>query len=461
MSGHTTETKRHREARTKLKLLILGVLCASVMHCFPAYAVPVIEEAKLDNGLRVLLMQAHNVPMVSMQLTTLAGSRFDSKERGGTAALLAQMLTDHTEKHDHKAWAQYLDADAIQFGGNVTRDGLSLSVTVLREVLSKGVAVLSEVVLHPGWNKNRFKILKEDAVSAAQKARENPGHIASETSIQLLFGAHPYGHLSQGNVQSLSKIKLANLKAMYREQVRPQESILAVSGDVTMPELIALIQPALKEWKGHGKRALFDIQPADHRPSNTSVSMDSKQTHLVLARLGPARKEADMFPLLVLNHIFGGSGFASILMQEVREKRGLVYGIYSYFSPLATAGPYMIKLQTKTSQKEEAAHIVQSQLLKLSSSGVSRKQLKAARNNLIGSFAQRMDSNRERVGLMSMIGFYGLPLDYLQDWTNKIKSVQLKQVNNAAKKYYPPDQWSLIQVGPRTEKAFKSHLLSK
>ncbi|MFQ5355889.1 MAG: M16 family metallopeptidase, partial [Mariprofundaceae bacterium] len=404
----------------------------------------------------VLLMQAHNVPMVSMQLTTVSGSRFDPGQRGGTAALLAQMLTDHTAKHDHKAWAQYLDIDAIQLGGSVTQDSLSLSVTVLKEALGEGVAALSEAVLHPGWNKKRFNILKEDAVSAAQKARENPGHIASETTIQLLFGAHPYGHLSQGSVQSLSKVKLANLKALYKEQVRPQEAVLAVSGDVAMQELIALIQPALKEWKGHGKQALFDIQAAKHRPSFTSVSMASQQTHLAFARLGSARKDADLFPLLILNHIFGGSGFASILMQEVREKRGLVYGIYSYFSPLATSGPYIIKLQTKASQKEEAAHIVQSQLLKLSSTGVNRKQLKAAKSNLVGSFAQRMDSNRERMGLISMIGFYDLPLNYLQVWTDKIKSIRLEQVNNVARKYYPPEQWSLIQVGPRVEPASKS-----
>lgn len=429
---------------------LLTAIFTLILCSFPAWsrAVPPIEQAKLGNGLKILLMQAHNVPMVSMQLTLVAGSRFDPREKGGTASLLADMLTDHTAKHDHKSWAQYLDTHAIMLGADVDRDSMDVSVTVLKEVLAEGVTALAETVLQPGWGQKRFRILKEDAVSAAQKAREQPGHIASETTVKVLFGGHPYGHLPQGNVESLARITLADLKSLYERQIRPQGAVLAVSGDVTMKELLVLIRPALKNWKGCPNGKLFDLKPANHQPGNISVSMDSKQTHLVFARLGPARKDPDLFPVLVLNHILGGSGFASILMQQVREKRGLVYGVYSYFRPLAAAGPYIINLQTKASQKDKAAHVVRSQLLNLSTRGVSKGQLKAAKSNLIGGFAQRMDSNRERVGLLSMIGFYDLPLDYLQVWTEKIRSVRLAQVNKAAKKYCPPEHWSLIQVGP-------------
>jgi zinc protease len=443
--GNKTDLRPKLPSPTFLTVLLALLLCS-----FPSrgLAVPPIEQAKLSNGLKILLIQAHNVPMVSMQLTLVAGSRFDPKEKGGTASLLADMLTDHTAKHDQKSWAQYLDTHAIMLGADVDRDSMAVSVTVLKEVLTEGVAALAETVLQPGWDQKRFRILKEDAVSAAQKAREQPGHIASETTVKVLFDGHPYGHLPQGNVESLARIALADLKTLYEKQIHPQGAVLAVSGDVTMKELLALIRPALKSWKGCPDRKLFDLKPANHKPSNISVSMDSKQTHLVFARLGPARKDPDLFPVLVLNHILGGSGFASILMQEVREKRGLVYGVYSYFRPLAAAGPYIINLQTKASQRDKAAHVVRSQLLGLSTKGVSKRQLRAAKSNLIGGFAQRMDSNRERVGLLSMIGFYDLPLDYLQVWTKRIKSVRLAQVNKAAKKYCPPEQWSLVQVGP-------------
>jgi len=429
---------------------ITSLLITALLWAMPAHAVPPIQEQKLDNGLRILLMEAHNVPMVSMQLSMAGGSRFDPSNKGGTAMLLAAMLADHTARHDHEALAELLDAEAIQLGAGASREGVNLSLTVLKEVLPNGIDALSEALLEPGWNKARFKLIKENAISAAQKAQEEPGTRAAQASVELLFGDHPYGHPAGGTLTTLKNIKLADLQRLYRAQLKPEGAVLAVSGDITMRELTDLLEPALKPWRGSPEKGLFDIEKAKAPQGQIrTIEMPTTQTLAQLVRLGPARKDADFFPTFVLNHLLGGGGFGSRLMEEVREKRGLVYGVYSYFIPLTTQGPFIITLQTRANQATEAEGVVRNVLQEMFDGMITKKQLKETKANLIGSFAQRMDSNRERVGLMGMIGFYQMPLDYLQVWTEKVESVTLANVQDAAKAYMNPETWNLVQVGPR------------
>ena len=437
--------------------LFAPLFITAFVWAIPAHAVPPIQEKQLDNGLRILLMEAHNVPMVSMQLSMAGGSRFDPINKGGAAMLLAAMLGDHTARHDHEVLAQLLDAEAIQLAAGADREGLNLSLTVLKEVLPNGIDALSEALLEPGWNKERYKLIKENAISAAQKAQEEPGTRAAETAGELLFGDHPYGHPANGTLTTLKNINLSDLQHLYQTQLKPEGSVLAVSGDITMSELVHLLEPALKAWKGAPETGLFDIHGAKEVHGQTrTIEMPTTQTLAQLIRLGPARKDADFFPAFVLNHLLGGGGFGSRLMEEVREKRGLVYGVYSYFIPLATKGPFVITLQTRANQAKEAEDVVREVIREMFDGKITTKQLKETKANLIGSFAQRMDSNRERVGLMGMIGFYRLPLDYLQVWTEKVESVTLADVQTAAKMYMNPETWNLVQVGPRlTEKGEK------
>ena len=425
-------------------LLLLTLLLAP-LH---AYAVAPVQEARLDNGLRILLMEAHSVPMVSMQLSTVSGARFDASGKGGTASLLAAMLSDHTARHDRVAWADMLDDGAIRLGSSVGRDELSMSLTVLREMLETGMSALAEALLNPGWNKQRFAILKKDSIAAAQKAQEEPGVLAAEATAALLFKGHPYGHRPAGSLASLQLIELADLKQLYSAQVKPEGAVLAVSGDITMDKLIPLATSMFAGWRGAPEKSLSDIAAPKHvHRHQRDIELPTSQTQLQLLRLGPQRSSANFFPVFVLNHILGGGGFGSRLMEEVREKRGLTYGVYSYFVPLATHGPFIISLQTRNDQADEAEQVVRSLMADMAAGNISSKQLEAARKNLTGSFAQRIDSNRERVGLLAMIGLYRLPLDYLERWIEKVNAVTVVELRKQAATYLNPGEWSRIRVG--------------
>ena len=425
-------------------------LCLSLfLFASTSQAVAFIQEGRLDNGVRVLLMEAHNVPMVAMQLVMPAGSRFDAPEKAGTASLLAGMLSDHTAKHDFSVWADLLDADAIRMGASSGRDDFKLSLTVLKEALEPGLDAFAESLLEPGWNKKRFAIMKQDSIAAAQKEKEEPGAQASEAAATLLFAGHPYGHRSGGSMETLARIKIADLKALYRAQIKPEGAVLAVSGDISMDELLVALNTRLAGWRGKADKGLYDIaSPKVIAGQEHDVVLPTTQMLVQLLRLGPTRGDADFFPAFVLNHILGGGGFGSRLMEEVREKRGLVYGVYSYFMPLAVAGPFVITLQTRADQAGEAEKVVRDVIGAMAAGKIKAKQMKASKENLIGSFAQRMDSNRERVGLMAMIGLYNLPLDYLSSWTERVQAVTLPQVKAQAAKYLKAEQWNRVRVGP-------------
>lgn len=427
---------------------VLAVL-ALMLLATPAMAMPPVEQARLENGLRVLLMQSHNVPMVSMSLNVPAGSWLDPAGKGGTAVLLAAMLGDHTALHDTIAWADTLDAAAIRLGSDASRDSLSLSLTVLKEALVPGVDAFAEAALQPGWDAKRFAVLQSDSVAGAQKSLEDPGVRAAEQTAALLYGQHGYNHRPEGDLASLRKITLADLQAMYAAQFKPQGAVLAVSGDVSMDELLALIRPAFAAWKGAPAKSFRDIPaPAVVSGQSRDIDMPTRQMTVQLARLGPSRFDDAFFANMLLNHILGGGGFASRLMNEVREQRGLVYGVYSYFAPLAVQGPFVISLQTRADQAGKALDVVHEVMRGMHDGGIGKAELDAAKANLTGGFAHRLDSNAKRVDLLSMIGYYGLPPDYLQSWEANINAVSLDQVKAEAKRFLDPGQWNTIQAGP-------------
>lgn len=429
------------------KLTLMAVLLLSAGQ---AFAVSQVQQHTMENGLNILLIQADHVPMVAMKLVMPAGSRFDGKGRGGASSLLSTQLMDHTKKYDYQAWAAKLDDASIRLGANVDQDAMSMSLIVLKEAVAEGVDAMAQALLQPGWDKKRFDFLKKNAVSSMIKAQEEATTFATLATAELLFPEQPYGHPVSGTLDSLKAMQLSDLKSVYVRQVKPEGSTLAVSGNITMDEVITLAQTYFGQWQGKPQQLLSDIkQPSPSTKQSIHHVMDKHQTLVEWVRLGPSRHDKDYPSLLVLNHMLGGGGFGSRLMEEIREKRGLVYGVYSWFQPLETSGAYVIRLQTRADQAQEAEVVLRKVLKALSEGGITQEMLDKSKTNLMGGFAQRMDSNRERVGLLGMMGLYHRPLDYLQNWTKSVKSVTLADVRRDAKIYLPPDSWKQIWVGPK------------
>ncbi len=418
-----------------------------------AQATTPVQQHTMKNGLNIMLMEAHHVPMVAMKLIMPAGSRFDAQDKGGSAALLAAMLTDHTVKHDYLAWAGKLDDASILLGAGTDKDSLSISLTVLKEAMDEGIDAFSEALLQPGWDKQRFKLKQQNTISGLTKAQEEAGTFSAIAEGELLFPSHPYGHPTSGTLDSVKNITLRDLKTLYAQQVKPVGATLAMSGDITMDEAVKLVQRYLGNWHGAPKKVLADIEkPTPSDKKERHHVMDKHQMLIEWVRLGPSRHDDDYITMMVLNHMLGGGGFGSQLMEEIRERRGLTYGVYSYFQPYETHGAYIIRLQTRSDQAEEAEVVLKQVLADMTSGKITQDMLDKSKTNLMGGFAQRMDSNRERVGLLAMMGFYHRPLNYLENWTKSVESVTLADVLQGAKKYLQPDDWKQIWVGPEQER---------
>jgi Predicted Zn-dependent peptidases len=322
-------------------------------------------------------------------------------------------------------------------------------MTALTEALPQGMRALAEAALHPGWDAKRFTVLRADAVAAARKSLENPGVQAARLTVHTLYPHHGYGHRPDGDDKSLARIRLKDLQDLYGQQFRPQGAVLAISGDITLKAALKLLRPLFSNWKGKPAEALRDVpEPKPVRGRKRMHSMPTRQMTIQLARLGPSRYDPDFFAAMLMNHILGGGGFASRLMNEVREKRGLVYGVYSYFLPLAAPGPFVISLRTRADQGGQALKVVRRVMARMAHGMITKKELAAAKANLIGGFAHRLDSNAKRVGLLSMIGFYDLPLDYLATWKSHVGAVTLQAVKAVAARYLKPTDWNVIEVGP-------------
>ncbi|MDQ6961420.1 MAG: pitrilysin family protein [Mariprofundaceae bacterium] len=413
-----------------------------------AFAMPAIESSHLKNGMKIMLMEAHQVPIVSMKLVFPAGSRMDKVH--GTASLLADMLTDHTAKQDRNTWLNFIDQHALHLGASVSSDALYVNLSFLREDLSIAIQALQEVLQHSGWNAQRFDILKKQQLSYLQKSQENARTLATWEAKKKLYGKHPYAYPTSGSTQSVQNIQLKHLQALHQQQVQPSGATLAVSGDIDMKSLKEALQDLESTWLGSVQVKALEIAPTVHnRPFTSHIPMEKQQTTILMVRAGLAKHDPDTFPTIVLNQILGGGGFASQLMEEVREKRGLAYGVYSYFSSTAAVGRFSIMLKTRQDQSELAKKTVLD-VLETMHQSINKKDLKAAKSNLMGSFAQRLDSNQERASTIATIGFYQLPETYLQNWTQQINSVNLADVNRVAKRFLKPESWSIVEVGSKS-----------
>ena len=420
---------------------------AALLALQPAFTqAAAIERATLANGLDVLVWPAPRPPLVAIRLVIPGGRAAEKTD--GEAELLAAMLSDHTKRHDHAAWGAWLDAHALRFSIGTDAESWTVSVLALKEELPAALDAIAEALLAPGWNEKRFANLKTRAIAAAKKAREEPGRLAMERLLPALFGKHPYAHIPGGTPETLAKVHLTDLKRLYRAQFHPKGAHFVVAGDVHLQELLPLLKARFSRWQGAPRLGLADIPaPSAPSPVRIHVPAPTTQTLIVFARLGPSRRDPLLFADFLVNEAFGGGSFSSLLMETLREQKGLVYGAYSYFEPRARPGPWIVRVQTRNEKADEAEKTTKKLMARLARKGLVKALVRATAQRMAGRFPQSLDSNRERADLLAMVALYGLPLDYLQKWPKRILAVDAKSAAQAARAL-DPRGWIEVRVGP-------------
>lgn len=438
-------------------LLLRGLLLLGLSLSLPVLAAIPIQHWTLPSGVQVYLVESPSIPMVDMQIDFDAGSRRDPADKAGLAGVTAGMASRGVlaaagepaldENGLSEAWADL----GASFGASATGDRMSFALRSLAypDLLGKATALAARQLGQPAFPQAIWLRERERLMASLREARTRPATIAGRAFAAAVYGSHPYGY--EMTEQTLSRIGVDDMQALYARAIQPCRAKVSIVGAVTRTQAQELLGVLFSRLPA-GAAGCPGLPPvpevaALEKPVDLRIAADSAQAHVLLGQPGIKRDDPDFFALTVGNYILGGGGFVSRLTAEVREKRGLSYSVYSYFSPSLHAGAFTVGLQTRPDQAAQALAVSREVIERFVTEGPSQAELDAAKSNLVGGFALLIDSNRKLLGNVANIAWNGLPLDYLDRWTSRVEGVTVADVRAAFARVLQPARMVTVIVG--------------
>ncbi len=447
--------------KTARALLFAGV--AALTGMTGAHAALPIQHWTLANGAKIYLVSTNALPIVDMQLDFDAGSGRDPAPQAGLASTTAAMVEKGVRAG--KGGEPALDQNALgeawadlgaSFDVSAGTDRTSYSLRTLSDpaLLNKAVALASREIGEPAFPDDVWQRERERINAAIKEANTKPATVAGRAFAQTVYGTHPYGQ--EVTEETLARIDTAAMRQRYEQLMVPCRAKLSIVGAVTRAEAETLANTLLSRLPGpEACTPLPAIAPvaALTAPKEERIPFDSAQAHVFIGQPGYPRKDPDHFALTLGNYVLGGGGFVSRLTDQVREKRGLTYSIYSGFAPGLEAGAFRIGFQTRPDQAEEAVKVSREVLAKFVAEGPTASELKAAKDNVIGGFPLLLDSNRKLIGNVANIAWHDLPLDYLDTWTARMNAVTAADIKAAFQRKLQPERMVTVVVGGKPAQA--------
>ncbi len=411
-------------------------------------AAPQIQTWHTANGAVVYFVEARELPIVDVNVVfDAAGSR--DGELPGLAALTNGLLAEGAGDLSADSIAEGFAELGVEFGNSSLRDMASVSLRSLSDPkkLDPAVELLSLVLTRPGFPADAFDRVRNQMRVQVRLDRESPGKVVTKAFYAGLYGDHPYGQPPGGTETSLAALTRDDVVRFHERHYVGRNAIVAIVGNLDRAAAERLASTVVGGLPaGAAAPPLPEVSPL-RKATSERIEHPSSQTHLRLGQPGIARDDEDYYALYVGNHAFGGSGLVSLLSEEVREKRGLSYSVYSRFSPMRREGPFTIGLQTRNDQADTALQVARDTLRRFVEAGPTEQELKAAKQNITGGFPLQIDSNGKIVTYLAIIGFYDLPMDYLERFTDRIDAVTRDQVRDAFRRRVHPDRLLTVLVG--------------
>jgi zinc protease len=344
-----------------------------------------------------------------------------------------------------EAWADL----GASFGAHATSDRMSFALRSLAypDLLSKAVQLAARQLAEPAFPADVWQREREAMQASLREANTRPATIAGRAFNQAVYASHPYGY--DMTPESLARTEVPQMATLYRQMILPCRAKVTVVGALNRSQADQLVAQLLGRLTVAACPALpvvAEVAPLQ-KASEVRIAFDSAQAHVLIGQPGFKRDDPDFFALTVGNYILGGGGFVSRLTHEVREKRGLSYSVYSYFSPAMHAGAFTIGLQTRPDQADQALQVSREVLTRFVADGPTEEELKAAKDNLIGGFALRIDSNRKLLDNVANIAWNKLPLAYLDTWTQQIDRVSAADIRAAFQRKLQPQTMATVVLG--------------
>lgn len=433
---------------------VFAILLAFV----PASAKAVeIERVISDGGIEAWLVEDHSLPVISFQFLFPGGAATDSPERAGLANMVSGLLDEGAGALDSQSFQRRLSDESISLSFNASRDSFAGSLKTLTRNRDDAFDLLRIALTEPRFDADAVARIRAQILAGIASRANDPNRIAQQTFWEAVFPGHPYAQPVEGTAESVAAITEEDLRTFVARRLARNELIVGVVGDITADELKPLLDKtfgALPE-----RSEAFTIPRAEPAAAGEVIVVQAQnpQSRILFGQKGLYRDDPDYYAALVLNHVLGGGSFTSRLYDEIREKRGLAYSVYSYLLPLDSAALWLGGAGTENAAVSVSLELVKNQWANLRAFGVSQDELDKAKANLIGSFGLRFDSSSAIAGMLVAVQRRDLGIEYINERNNLIAQVTLDDVNRVAARVLDPDALTVVVVGnPENIKATRT-----
>lgn len=416
----------------------------------PQFQVPAFKRFKLKNGLEVILAEFHDLPLVDLNLFVKSGGGANPVELAGLSEMTANMLDEGTATRTALQIAEETASLGASLATGSSWDASTVTLGTLAKNFDAGLAIWADVLLNPRFEEREFTRVRDNVLTAIARRKDSPPTVASLALARVLYGAkHPYGWPQSGVEETLKKLKPADLKAFYETNYRPNNAVLIAAGDITEADLRAKLEPALKSWKPKKLAPRKLPAPAAAAAGKTRIHLIDKaeapQSSIRVGQIGIERLNPDYYAVTLMNLILGG-GFYRLDL-NLREGRGWTYGARSSFDSRKTAGPFSAGGEFVAPRSADSVAEIIKEINTMRDSDVTDSELSRAKDQVIRSFPARFATRHAVVNQLAEIAVYGLPDNYLAEYTKKVAAVSKDDVRRVARRYLDPTKLSVIVVG--------------
>ncbi len=421
------------------------------------FTLPKIEHFSSKNGTPVIFVQTNNLPMVDIDIRFNAGSARDEsiKPNGfGLASLVASMLSKGTTNKSEDLLAEEIEQLGIDLDISAYKDMFVISLRSLSDdkYLNPALQLVEEILTQPTFPNDSLERTKARYLVALKQAQEDPNTIANQTFIKELYANHPYAHPSMGTPESIPNIHQQDLQNFTKRYLVAQNAYITITGDISRQQAENIANQLTQTLPtGSPAPALPDAKPLT-TSKTIHLPFDSTQTTVIMGQLGEKRSRD---PQILQQHtnfniadeVVGGGGFQARLMTEIRQKRGLTYGIYSGMTPMQSQGNYSISFSTQNENSQQAIDATLQVIQDVIDNGISENELTLTKENLMNRFPTLLSSNASINGQLSAMNFYQLPDSYLSEYNQRIQQATLDEVNQSYRQLVQPNKFLIVTVG--------------
>ncbi len=417
-----------------------------IVVALPARAEVEIQEITTPGGIDAWLVEEHSIPFTALEIRFRGGASLDAPEKQGATSLMVSLLEEGAGDLDARAFARRSEALAASFSYGISDDSVRISARFLTENRDQAVALLRDSLVRPRFDNDAIERVRAQLLSSLRSDLKDPRAIASKTFDAMVYGDHPYARPQDGTVETVTALTRDDLLAAHQGALARDRIYVGAVGDITPEQLSALLDDLFADLPETGAPL----------PGPAQIKLDGStqvepfatpQSVAIFGQPGIDRDDPDFFAAFILDHILGGGSFESRLMQEVREKRGLTYGVYSYLVDKDQAQLWQGSVASANDRVAEAVQVIREEWAKLRDNGVTEQELQDAKTYLTGAYPLRFDGNGPIANIIVAMQMEGLPIDYIATRNDQVNAVTLEQINRVASELLDPDALTFVVVG--------------